>query len=83
MTVLTPTCITLALQPMERLAGTATAVIGMVSFGGAALLAALIDRLIVDSVTPMALGFLAYGTLCAMAVRWAARAEVSPVTTPG
>ena len=47
--------------------------IGLVNIGGAATLAALFDRQIDDTVTPMAVGFLVYGALSATAVRWAGR----------
>lgn len=55
-----PTATSLALDPMGALAGTAAAAMGAsISFLGA-FLAALIDRAIAGSVTPMAVGFLAY-----------------------
>lgn len=73
MSIVTPTGLTLALEPMERMAGTAAAVIGLVNIGGAATLAALVDRRIDDTVTPMAVGFLIFGALSATAVRWAGR----------
>jgi MFS transporter, DHA1 family, multidrug resistance protein len=73
MSVVTPTALSLALEPMERMAGTAMAVIGMVSLGGGAVLAAVFDRLIDDTVTPMAVAFSVYGTMSAAWMRWAGR----------
>lgn len=83
MSIVTPTALSLALEPMERMAGTAAAVIGMVSLGGAALLAAVFDRLIDDTVTPMAVAFLVYGTISAACLWWAGRTvPVSVVVHP-
>ena len=70
MSIVTPTALSLALEPMERMAGTAMAVIGMVSLGGAAVLAAVVDRLIDDTVTPMAVAFVVYGAMSAAFMRW-------------
>ena len=52
----------LALEPMGKMAGTAAAVLGfaMAMFGAG--LAALIDRTISGTVTPVGVGYLAYGT---------------------
>lgn len=52
----------LALEPMGELAGTASAVLGfsMLLFGAG--LAAIIDQAISGSVTPVGVGYLAYGT---------------------
>ena len=81
MVVVTPTAMSLALQPMERMAGTAAAVIGLCSFGGGASLAALVDRRIEASVTPMAIGFLVYGTVSAIGIHWAVRSG-APAAPP-
>ena len=70
MTVITPTCMSLALEPMGAMAGTAAAVIGLVSQGGGALLAAVFDRQIDTTVTPMAVAFLLYGSIAAALVAW-------------
>lgn len=57
-----PTATSLALNPMGALAGTAAAALGAsISFLGA-FLASFIDRALAGSVTPMAVGFLAYST---------------------
>jgi DHA1 family bicyclomycin/chloramphenicol resistance-like MFS transporter len=70
-TVLTPLCSSLALEPMGALAGTASAVLGVVSLGGGALLAAVIDARIDGTVTPMVLGTLVFGTAALALVLWA------------
>ncbi len=74
-TVLTPLCSAMALQPMGALAGTASAVLGLVSLGGGALLAAMIDARIDDTVTPMVIGSLVFGTLSLSCLLWAGPPE--------
>ena len=59
-TIVTTTAISLALQPMERIAGTASAVRGVGTLGIGSVLASLIDRRIEDTITPMAVGGLVY-----------------------
>ena len=58
-----PSCFTLGLEPMGDLAGTASAVMGFLSNAIAAGLAAFIDQRIGSSVTPMAAGYLVYGSI--------------------
>jgi len=70
-TLITPLCTSLALEPMGALAGTASAVLGFVSLGGGAVLAALIDARIDDTVTPMVVGSLVFGTIGLALLRWA------------
>ncbi len=84
MTVMTPTCISLAVTPLGHLAGTASAVVGFVTQGGGALLAAVVDAQIDDSVTPMAVGAACYGVVSILAVWWAggqARSDTAPAVT--
>ena len=59
-TIVTTTAISLALQPMERIAGTASAVRGVGTLGVGSILASVIDRQIADTITPMAIGGLVY-----------------------
>lgn len=80
-TLLTPLCYTLALEPMGALAGTASAVLGVVSLGGGALLAATIDARIDDTVTPMVVGSLVFGLVGLALLVWAGSPE--PSVTPG
>lgn len=72
--LMSPMCNTLALEPMGRLAGTASAILGFVTLAGGALLASVFDALIEDSVTPMAVGYFLYGSLALVALVWAGRA---------
>ena len=70
-TLITPLCTTLALEPMGALAGTASAVLGFVSLGGGAVLAALIDARIHGTVTPMVVGSLVFGVIGLALLLWA------------
>jgi DHA1 family bicyclomycin/chloramphenicol resistance-like MFS transporter len=58
LSLLTPIGISLALEPMGDLAGTASGVAGATSLGGAALLATIFSSQIKHTVTPLALGYL-------------------------
>ncbi len=66
-----PNLNTMAMEPMARVAGTASAVIGTLQVGGGALLGSFIDRAYDGTVTPLAVGFLVSGVLALAAVRWA------------
>lgn len=69
--MLTPTCYALGLEPMGELAGTASAVMGFVSTLGGSALAAFIDARIDGTVTPMAWGYVIYGSIAAGFIVWA------------
>jgi DHA1 family bicyclomycin/chloramphenicol resistance-like MFS transporter len=71
----TPLMQTLSMEPMGRIAGTASSVTGAVVFIGGALLGSLIDSAIVDTVTPFGVGFLIYGSISAIAT-WLGYAEM-------
>ena len=68
----------LAMEDVGHVAGTASAVIGTVTTVGGSLLAALIDRLVDDSVVPFALGFFGYGLLMVGFAVWARRPPGDP-----
>ncbi|GJM37935.1 MAG: MFS transporter [Acidimicrobiales bacterium] len=70
-TVSTPTMTAMAMTPMARVAGTASALNGVLSVAGASLLAVVFDRRIDDTVTPMAVGFLVYSLLALGFLLWA------------
>jgi len=70
-TLITPLCTSLALEPMGALAGTASAVLGAVSLGGGALLAAIVDARIDTTVTPMVVASLIFGALGLVQLLWA------------
>jgi DHA1 family bicyclomycin/chloramphenicol resistance-like MFS transporter len=68
-----PTLTSLAMEPMGHMAGTASAVVGMMSTAAGAGLSALIDSQIDSTVTPMAVGFVVYGTIALGFALWACR----------
>ena len=70
-TLMSPMCNSLALEPMGRLAGTASAILGFVTLADGALLAQVFDSMIDRSVTPMAVGYVVYGSLALAALLWA------------
>ena len=82
-TVATPAFIALAMTPMARIAGTASALNGVLTIGVASLLAVVFDRMIDDTVTPMAVGFLVYATLALLAARWARGGSLEIVEPAG
>ena len=70
-TITSTTLISLALEPMERIAGTAAAVRGLMTLGVGSVLAAAIDRQIDTTVTPMAVGGAIYCALGFAILLWA------------
>ncbi len=68
---LSPMCSALALAPMGDKAGMASAILGAITVAGGALLAAVVDSQIVDTVTPMAVGYVVYSLLMVGSIRWA------------
>ncbi|MEL6893477.1 MAG: MFS transporter, partial [Actinomycetota bacterium] len=75
--VIGPMSASLALEPMEDKAGTASALLGVAQFGLGALLAAVVDAQVGSTVTPMLVGSLVYGliSLAALLVALAALSE--------
>ncbi|MEE2769069.1 MAG: MFS transporter [Actinomycetota bacterium] len=71
LSLVTPTGIAVALQPMGSIAGTAAGVIGACSMAGSALLAALVDARMSTTATPMTVAYLVYGAAALVAVLWA------------
>ncbi len=72
-----------AMQSMGDLAGTAASVVGTISLGGGALLAAVTDRFIRNSVTPLSTAYLVFGVLELGAISWAIGPKRSSVNSPG
>ncbi|MGI9644675.1 MAG: MFS transporter [Ilumatobacteraceae bacterium] len=79
--ILAPMCSALALEPMGEIAGTASALLGFISLAGGALLAAIVDAMIEDTVTPMVLAYALYGLAALAVLRWA-RPGQHPATSP-
>ncbi len=70
-TVATPALVSLVMTPMAKVAGTASALNGLVTIAGASMLAAIFDRMIDDTITPMAVGFLLYSSIAFAVLAWA------------
>jgi DHA1 family bicyclomycin/chloramphenicol resistance-like MFS transporter len=66
-----PSLVSLAMERMGHIAGTAAAVIGTLSYTGGALLAGLVDGAMSDSIAPLAVGFLVYGAAMLACMLWA------------
>jgi DHA1 family bicyclomycin/chloramphenicol resistance-like MFS transporter len=72
-----PSLVSLAMEEMGHIAGTASAVIGTISYTGGAILAGLVDGAMSDSLIPIALGFLVYGAGMLASMAWAGGGEVT------
>lgn len=70
-TIITPMATAIALQPMGKLAGTAAAIMGFISLGIGATVAAFIDAQITTTVTPMLIGWVVCGSLALATAYWA------------
>ena len=66
-----PTVLSLALEPMARMAGTAAAVLGFMSSAGGGLLASFTDRAIDDTVMPIGIAYVVYSSLALGCQLWA------------
>lgn len=64
---------TIAMDPMGRVAGTASAVIGTISMAGGALMGAVLDRAFDGTILPLTLGFAGLGVVALGLVLWAER----------
>jgi DHA1 family bicyclomycin/chloramphenicol resistance-like MFS transporter len=72
-TLLLPNCNTAAMGPVGRVAGTAAAVLGTASTGGGALLGSIVDSRFDGTLTPLALGFVVFGSVAAFSIMVLAR----------
>ena len=78
-TIVSTAAVSLNLQPMERIAGTAAAVRGVATLGLGSVLASFIDRQIDDTITPMAIGGLLYCAIGSGILLWAERGSLEIV----
>lgn len=72
-----PSLVSLAMERMGHIAGTASAVIGTLSYTGGALLAGVVDGAMTDSIAPLAVGFLVYGAAMLACMLWADGGEAA------
>ena len=61
--LVTPVALSLALEPMGELAGTASGILGLSAISAASLLAALVGMQLGTTTTPWAVGFVVYATI--------------------
>ena len=61
--LVTPVALSLALEPMGELAGTASGILGLGGISAASLLAALVGMQLGTTTTPWAVGFVVYATI--------------------
>jgi DHA1 family bicyclomycin/chloramphenicol resistance-like MFS transporter len=74
--LLIPNFNTVALHPMGAVAGTASSVTGACQIAVGAFLGSFLDRAFDDTVTPLVLGFVGYGTLALGLILWAERGRL-------
>jgi len=77
----TPLMQTLSMEPMGKIAGTASSVTGSIIFIGGAFLGSLIDRQVIDTVTPFGTGFLLYSTIAMIAAFLGQRSSTKTAAT--
>jgi DHA1 family bicyclomycin/chloramphenicol resistance-like MFS transporter len=82
-TLLLPNCNTAAMGPVGQVAGTAAALLGTASTGGGALLGSVVDSRFDGTVTPLALGFVAFGSVAAFSIMVLARPSGRRVVAAG
>ena len=73
-----PTAMSLALEPMGEMAGTAAGVLGFSASLGGSLLASFTDRAIDDSVMPIGIAYLAYSSIALACQLWARGGPATP-----
>jgi DHA1 family bicyclomycin/chloramphenicol resistance-like MFS transporter len=80
--VISPMASALAMEPMADKAGTASAILGLSQLGVGAVLAAVIDAQIGDTVTPMLVGGVVFGGIgCAAIHRAVSRSSTQPISS--
>ena len=73
-----PTAMSLALEPMGEMAGTAAGVLGFSASLGGSLLASFTDRAIDDSVMPIGIAYFAYSSIALGFQLWARGGPATP-----
>ncbi len=66
----------IAMEPMGRIAGSASSLIGVVTFTGGAALGAVVGRFFDGTLVPLALGFAIFGYLSILVVVWTDRGRL-------
>ena len=81
LTLITPTGVALALEPMGAIAGTASGVLGFVSMAGASLLSGYVNARITDTVTPMSVAYIVFGSLALVSTLLAGAGQATGPST--
>lgn len=81
--IMGPMSVSMALEPMADKAGMTSAILGLAQLGVGAGLAAIIDAQIDDTVTPMLVGSLVYGSVGLVCIVIATRAARAGLSTDG
>jgi DHA1 family bicyclomycin/chloramphenicol resistance-like MFS transporter len=74
--LLLPNVNTVAMDPMDEVAGTAAAVIGTISTAFGALFGSMLDGAFDGTATPISLGFVVFGVAALLLVTWAERGRL-------
>jgi len=77
--LLIPNFAAISMTPVGHIAGMASAITGTIFMGGGAILGSILDRLLDDTVTPLAFGFLIYGVIALSLVLWTERTSAQPM----
>lgn len=75
--ILIPNFSAMAMAPVGRIAGMASAITGTIFTGGGAILGSILDRAIASTVTPLAVGFTLYGAISLLLVLRTQRATAA------
>jgi len=77
--VMSPVCSALALDPVGEIAGVTSSVLGFAALGPGAVLAAIVDAQIDDTVTPMIVGSTVFGVLGLLSI-WLSQPSSSGIS---
>ncbi|MEM9105233.1 MAG: hypothetical protein AAGC96_06220, partial [Pseudomonadota bacterium] len=66
----------LAMEPLGHIAGTASSVMGVISFTGGAVLGAVVGQAFDGTMMPLAFGYTAFGWLALLLIIWTERGKL-------
>ena len=71
-----PNCNALAMEPLGHIAGTASSVMGVISFTGGAVLGAIVGQAFDGTLVPLAFAFALFGWLAVAIILWTERGKL-------
>ena len=74
-------CVALALEPLGAIAGTTSGILGFVSMAGASLLSGFVDARITNTVTPMSVAYVVFGSLALVSTLLAGAGQATGPST--